>query len=183
MMITAETSLISRLKRLETRDLAFEELVKQYQRMLYFHIRRIVIEHDDADDVLQNTFLKAWKYIGNFRGDAAIKTWLYRIATNEALSFLKNRKKRQTQSVEDLANDLQHSLEQERFIDGDVIQMKLQKAILALPERQRVVFNLKYFDELKYHEISEILGVSTGALKASYHHAVKKIEKALTNNY
>ncbi|RMG16699.1 MAG: RNA polymerase sigma factor [Bacteroidetes bacterium] len=180
MMIAAETELVEKLKDPRSRSQAFDQLVRQYQRMLYFHIRRMVIDHDDADDVLQNTLLKAWKYIDRFRAESALKTWLYRIATNEALSFLNKRKKQQSESVSDIQNDLRHSLEQGRYIDGDEIQMKLQRAILQLPERQRAVFNLRYFDEMKYDEIAEILGVSVGSLKASYHHAVKKIEKYLS---
>lgn len=149
--------------------------------MLYFHIRRIVIDHEDADDVLQNTLLKAWKNLHKFRAEAALKTWLYRIATNEALTFL-NRKKRQAhQDVEDIQNDLRHSLREGKHIDGEEIQIQLQEAIIRLPERQRLVFNMRYYEELKYDEISAILGVTTGGLKASYHHAVKKIEHYIVN--
>jgi len=182
MMILAEQDLVLQLKNPDTRDHAFDHLVRHYQRMLYFHIRRLVIDHNDADDVLQNTFLKAWRYIERFRGEAALKTWLYRIATNEALSFLKSRNRQMHQDVDNIQNDLKHSLEQGRYIDGDEIQMALQKAILTLPERQRAVFNMRYFDEMKYDEISEVLEVSVGSLKASYHHAVKKIEKSLASN-
>lgn len=180
MMITAESELLVRLREPETRHQAFDQLVRMYQRMLYFHIRRMVINHDDADDVLQNTFFKAWKYIDRFRADSALKTWLYRIATNEALTFLNKQKKRAYEDVADIQDDLRHSLDQGKYIDGTEIQMKLQHAILQLPERQRAVFNLRYFDEMKYDEIAEVLKVSVGSLKASYHHAVKKIEKYLT---
>jgi RNA polymerase sigma-70 factor (ECF subfamily) len=163
-----------------SRKQAFEELVQTYQRMLYYHIRRIVIDHDDADDVLQNTLLKAWKNLHRFRGDSALKTWLYRIATNESLTFLNQKKRRAHEAVEDLQNDLRHSLHAGREVDGDEIQLKLQEAILTLPNRQRMVFNMRYFQEMKYEEISSILEVTVGALKASYHHAAKKIEKYLT---
>lgn len=182
MIALNEQQLVSQLQDVETRTRAFEQMVRQYQRMLYFHIRRIVIEHDDADDVLQNSFLKAWRYIEKFRGDSSIKTWLYRIATNEALTFLQQKKKRAYQDVEDIQNDLRHSLSSGKYIDGDEIQLKLQHAILTLPERQRLVFNMRYFEELKYDEISEILEVSVGGLKASYHHAVKKVEQYLSQN-
>lgn len=177
-----ERDLISRLRSPATRTLAFEELVRTYQRMLYFHIRRIVIDHDDADDILQNTLLKAWKNIDRFRAESALKTWLYRIATNESLTFLSQKKRRFYQPVEDLQDDLRHSLSSGQYIDGDEIQKKLQHAILTLPERQRMVFNMRYFETLKYNEIADILGVSVGALKASYHHAVKKIEAYLAVN-
>jgi len=174
-----ENELLVQLQQPEGRASAFENLMGMYQKSLYFHIRRIVISHEDADDVLQNTLLKAWRNLAKFRAEASIKTWLYRIATNESLTFLKRRQKRSFQDVEDLQNDLRHSLSHGPYIDGDEIQMKLQKAILTLPERQRLVFNMRYFEEMKYDEISGILEVTTGSLKASYHHAVKKIEKSL----
>lgn len=179
MQAVEEHELLVQLKAPEVRDAAFSQLIRMHQKSLYFHIRRIVISHDDADDVLQNTLLKAWKNLSSFRGDASIKTWLYRIATNESLTFLKKRQRQSFQGVEDLQNDLRHSLSHGPYIDGDEIQMKLQKAIIQLPERQRLVFNMRYFEELKYDEISGILEVTTGALKASYHHAVKKIEQSL----
>lgn len=174
-----ESELLVQLKEPAAKEAAFAKLITVYQKSLYFHVRRIVISHDDADDVLQNTFLKAWKNLAKFRAEASIKTWLYRIATNESLTFLKQRQRRSFQDVEDLQNDLRHSLSHGPYIDGDEIQMKLQKAILTLPERQRLVFNMRYFEELKYDEISGILEVSVGSLKASYHHAVKKIELSL----
>ncbi|MEL7533225.1 MAG: RNA polymerase sigma factor [Bacteroidota bacterium] len=177
MVVTEEKQLLLLVRDPATRHQAFEGIVRNYQKPLYFHIRRIVIEHADADDVLQNTFLKAWRYIDKFRADSSLKTWLYRIATNEAISLLNKRKKQQYDAVEDLNNDLRHSLKQSPHIAGDEIQMKLQEAILRLPDRQRLVFNMRYFDELKYDEMAEMLELSVGALKASYHHAVKKIEK------
>lgn len=181
MVALEEKELLVQLRHPNTRKQAFGSLVRTYQQMLYFHIRRIVIDHEDADDVLQNTLLKAWKNLDKFRAEAAIKTWLYRIATNEALTFL-NRKKRQAhQGVEDIQNDLRHSLREGKYIDGDEIQIRLQEAIIQLPERQRLVFNMRYYEELKYDEISDILGVTTGGLKASYHHAVKKIERYIMN--
>ena len=138
------------------------------------------MSHADTDDVLQNTFLKAWRYMDKFRGDAALKTWLYRIATNEALTFLQKRKKLAHTDVENIQDDINHSGKQTSTVSGEEIQMKLQTAVLTLPERQQMVFNMRYFDEMKYQQISDVLEVSVGALKASYHHAVKKIEAKLT---
>jgi len=153
---------------------AFNLVVKSYNQRLYWHIRRMVVDHDDADDVLQNTFLKVWRALPNFRSDANIYTWLYRIATNESLTFLQ--KKRQDMNFEDYANTVAKNLEADAFFDGDEIQLKLQKAIASLPEKQRAVFNLRYFEEMNYREMAEVLETSEGALKASYHHAAKKIE-------
>jgi len=175
-----EQELLAGLRDLATRSQAFEQLVRAYQRPLYFHVRRLVIDHEDADDVLQNTFFKAWRGIDGFRAESKLKTWLYRIATNEALTFLKQRQRRAHQGMDSLEEDLRHSLEQSPYVEGDEIQRRLQAAILTLPDRQRTVFHLRYFDEMKYEEISEVLQVTVGALKASYHHAVKKIEKHLT---
>ncbi len=182
MHVIEESDLVSRLHDPATRTGAFEELVRTYQRMLYFHIRRMVIDHEDADDVLQNTLLKAWKNIDRFRAESALKTWLYRIATNESLTFLNQKKRRAYQDVDDLEDDLRQSLSSGTYVDGDTIQHKLQQAILTLPERQRLVFNLRYYDELRYEEMADVLGVTVGALKASYHHAVKKVERYLEAN-
>ena len=160
----------------DNRDLAFKMLVEKYQERLYWHIRKIVIDHDDADDVLQNTFIKSWRGLADFREDAKLFTWLYRIATNEALTFLKQKKRRQFTPMSDVEHSLAESLESDEFFNGDEIQKKLQHAILKLPEKQRIVFNLKYFEEMKYEDMAVVLKTSVGALKASYHHAVKKIE-------
>ena len=151
----------------------FSVIVAQYKERLYWHIRKIVIVHEDADDVLQNTFLKAWDGLNTFKGNAKLYTWLYRIATNEAINFLNSKRNRQMMPLEDAGHLLYH----DSYFSGDELQEKLQKAILALPEKQRIVFNMKYFDEMPYDEMSEILGTSVGALKASYHHAVKKIKE------
>lgn len=174
-----EQSLITDLKNPLKREAAFGKMVGEYQQMLYYHIRRMVIDHADADDVLQNTFLKAWRYLDNFRGDSALRTWLYRIATNEALTFLSKRKKRQYLDINNLHDTMEYSMGPGRAADGEEIQQRLQQAISQLPERQRAVFNMRYFDQMKYDEISSILEVSVGGLKASYHHAVKKIEAFL----
>ncbi|MCF8363859.1 MAG: RNA polymerase sigma factor [Prolixibacteraceae bacterium] len=171
--------LIKQLKNIDTKRLAFHELVKSYQENLYWHIRKIVISHEDTDDVLQNTFIKVWNNIESFRAESELYTWMYRIATNEALTFLSQKKRRAIFSGT-IENDyLINSLESDEYFEGTEIQLKLQKAILTLPEKQRLVFNMKYFDEIKYDDMSEILGTSVGALKASYHHAVKKIEEQL----
>ncbi len=160
----------------------FRLVVEKYSSRLYWHIRRLVILHEDADDALQNTFINAWKGMGDFRSESSLYTWLYTIATNEALSLINKRKKNAAVSLDDLENYFANSVEGSTWFDGDEAQKKLQNAILKLPEKQRVVFNLKYFDEMPYEEMSKVLGTSEGALKASYHHAVKKIEKYITED-
>lgn len=158
---------------------AFNLLVKQYQQRVYQHIRRIVIDHDDANDLVQNTFVKVWQNLSGFREDAQLFTWIYRIATNESLGFLKQKRRRFFLPIGDVEAELGQKIEQDSVLSSDQMQARLQKAILALPEKQRVVFNLRYFDEMKYEDMSAVLGTSVGALKASYHHAVSKIEKML----
>lgn len=166
----------------DTRSYAFNLIVRKYQERLYWHVRKIVICHDDTDDVMQNTFLKVWNALDKFREDSQLFTWLYRIATNEALTFLKKKRSKFFVPFEDVEQQLISTLESSPSLNGDEIRVKLQKAVLKLPEKQRLVFNMKYFDELKYEEISQIVGTSVGALKASYHHAVKKIEKAMEDD-
>ncbi len=166
----------------DTQNYAFNLIVRKYQERIYWHIRKIVINHDDADDVVQNTFLKAWGGLSSFREDSQLFTWLYRIATNEALTFLKKKRTKYLVPIVDVEHQLSNSLESDVYFNGNELQAKLQKAIIALPEKQRLVFNMKYFDEMKYEEMSEVLGTSVGALKASFHHAVKKIEKFLEEN-
>jgi RNA polymerase sigma-70 factor (ECF subfamily) len=177
---TSDEELIKALKT-QGKDLAFKLIVNSYKESLYWHIRKILIDHDDADDVLQNTFIKAWKGLDDFRGDSKIFTWLYRIATNESISFLNSKKRRFLLPLHDIKNEMLAKLESDVYFDGDEEQKKLQKAILQLPDKQRIVFNMKYFDDMKFSEISEILSTSEGALKASYHYAVKKIEEFLNN--
>jgi RNA polymerase sigma-70 factor, ECF subfamily len=160
----------------------FRLLVETYSQKLYWHIRRLVILHEDADDALQNTFINAWKSIGNFRSESSLYTWLYTIATNEALALIKKKKRNAALSIDDLSNYFAGSHEGSTWFDGDEAQMKLQNAILKLPEKQRIVFNLKYYDEMTYADMSKVLKTSEGALKASYHHAVKKIEKFIIND-
>jgi RNA polymerase sigma factor (sigma-70 family) len=177
-----EQEFIKKLLNPKTQNEAFKELLLEYQRPLYNHIRHIVLNHDDADDVLQNTFVKVFQYLKNFKGESKLFSWMYRIATNEALTFLNQKSKINGISSEELQNKTIDNLQADVFFDGNEIQLKLQKAIAILPEKQQLVFKMKYFEELKYEEISEILGTSVGALKASYHHAVKKIEAFVTAN-
>jgi RNA polymerase sigma-70 factor, ECF subfamily len=165
-----------------SRDKALSLLIKKYQKALYWHIRKIVISHDDADDVLQNTFIKIWKGLANFRGDSALFTWVYRIATNESLGFLRKKNQENLMSIHPIEYQLSKSIESDQYFKGDEIQLKLQQAILSLPEKQRIVFNMRYYDEIPYEKMSEILETSVGALKASYHHAAKKIEEYLKEN-
>lgn len=153
-----------------------------YQRPLYSHIRNMVLDHDDANDVLQNTFVKVFQYLKGFKGESKLFSWMYRIATNEAITFLNQKAKRGRMSSAELQTKLVDNLKADNYFDGDEIQLKLQKAILLLPEKQQLVFKMKYFEEIKYEEMSEILGTSVGALKASYHHAVKKIEDYMNKN-
>jgi RNA polymerase sigma factor (sigma-70 family) len=162
-----------------TRELGFRQLIETYQRKVYHVIRRMVIIHEDADDLTQNTFVKAFRSLDRFEGNSSLFTWLYRIATNEALSFLEKKKKRYFFSLDDHQEKMESYLDQHGNLNGDEIQNRLQKALLKLPEKQRLVFHLKYQDELTYEQMSEITGTSIGALKASYHHAVKKIEQSV----
>jgi RNA polymerase sigma factor, sigma-70 family len=174
-----DSELLSQFQKEETKNYAFRLIVQKYQEKVYLHIRKLVIDHDDANDIVQNTFVKAWSGLENFREDSQLFTWLYRIATNEALTFLKRKRTRFFLPLVDVEEQLANTLETDPYFNGDEAELKLQKALLTLPEKQRVVFNLKYFDELTYEEMSAILGTSVGALKASYHLAAKKIEKFL----
>jgi RNA polymerase sigma-70 factor, ECF subfamily len=160
----------------------FRLVVEKYSSKLYWHIRRLVILHEDANDALQNTFLNAWRNIGNFRSESSIYTWLYAIATNEAMALINKRKKYSTVSLDDLGSYFANSQEGNSWFDGDEAQIKLQNAIFQLPDKQRIVFNLKYFDNMTYEDMSQILNTSVGALKASYHHASKKIENFIRNS-
>jgi RNA polymerase sigma-70 factor, ECF subfamily len=177
-----DSKIIKGFKTQGNEERAFNQLVLKYQERLYWQIRKIVIDHDDADDVLQNTMIKVWRSLGNFRSESGLYTWLYRIATNEALSFLKQKKKKSFASWMDVEQQMFENIEADPYFQGDEIQLKLQQAIIKLPDKQRIVFNMKYFDNVKYEEMSKILGTSVGALKASYHHAVKKIESMLKDD-
>lgn len=163
----------------DSRNHAFDLIVRKYQKKLYWHIRKLMISHDDTDDVLQNALINAYHGLEFFREDSSLFTWLYRIATNEALSALKKKRRRMFMKLEDVKSQLEKTMEEDVYCSGDEIQIRLQKAILTLPDKQRLVFNMKYFDEMKYEDMADILETSVGALKASYHHAVKKIEKYL----
>ncbi|MGB5378272.1 RNA polymerase sigma factor [Muriicola sp.] len=178
----AEETLVKELKQKDTQAKAFEVLIGIYKERLYWHIRRIVLDHDDADDVLQNTFIKVFRNIDTFKGDSKLYSWMYRIGTNEALTFLKTKSRKLGVSSDELIERKANTLEADVYFEGDAIQLQLQQAIARLPEKQKLVFNMKYFEELKYEEISKILDTSVGALKASYHLAVKKIEGFLENH-
>ena len=172
-----DKELLEKLRSDETRTYGFNLLVREYQERIYWHIRKMVIDHDDSDDLVQEVFIKVWKNIDKFRADAQLYTWIYRIATNECLTFLDKKKRRYFLPIGDVEGELLKKMDNSPHVDGDEIQMKLQKALLKLPNKQRLVFNMKYFDDMKYEDIAEITGTSVGALKASYHHAVKKIEE------
>ena len=165
----------------KTQNEAFNLLLQKYQQKIYWHIRRLVINHDDADDLVQETFVKVWKNLANFRSESQLYTWIYRIATNESITFLNKKKLKNNISLDDINTELADSLTSSSYFNGDKAQRKLQEAILTLPDKQRIIFNMKYFDDMKYDEISEVLGTSVGALKASFHIAVKKIESILLN--
>lgn len=181
-MQNEESQLIAELKQTDRRESAFKKLVQIYQEKLYWHIRKMTMNHDDTDDILQNTFIKVWNNIENFREESTLYTWLYRIATNETITFINNQKKKNWLSINETTNYLMENLQSDPYFEGDKIQLLLQKAILTLPQKQRLVFNMRYFDEMKYEDMSKILNTSVGALKASYHHAAKKIEQYI-NDY
>ncbi|MDE7437493.1 MAG: sigma-70 family RNA polymerase sigma factor [Muribaculaceae bacterium] len=174
-----EQQLIADLQDPKTAKAAFDTLMRTYGEQIYWQIRKMVTNHDDANDLLQNTFIKAWNNLQNFRGDAKLSTWLYKIAVNETLNFLNKERQRHNVTEEGDASMLLSNLESDEYFDGDQLQVDFQKAIATLPDKQRLVFNMRYFDEMKYEKISEILGTSVGALKASYHHAVKKLSSLL----
>ncbi len=176
-----EEVLIVQLKDPLTMEASYRTLISTHKERLYWHIRKIVLNHEDADDILQNTFIKVFKHIDGFKGESKLYSWMYRIATNESISFLNKEAKQMKTDLNDLQEQRVQNLKADVYFDGDEIQLKLQKAIVSLPQKQQLVFNMRYFDEMKYDEISEILDTSVGALKASYHHARKKIESILIN--
>ncbi|MFW5793057.1 MAG: RNA polymerase sigma factor [Bacteroidota bacterium] len=178
----SDDELIDLFHNSDNANYAFSLIVKKYQTQVYWHVRRMIVDHEDTSDIVQDVFVKAWKALGNFRNDSALYTWLYRIATNEAITFLNKKKKRFLISFNDVEHALSEKLENDAYFDGDEIQKKLQKAILTLPPKQRAVFNMRYFDEMKYEDMAKVLKKSTGALKANYHHAASKIEDYLKNN-
>jgi len=177
-----ESIIIEKIKNEDTLNYGFNLLVREYQERVYWHVRKMVIDHDDADDLVQEIFVKVWKNLSKFREDAKLFTWIYRIATNECLTFLKKKKRKFFIPIHDLQDELTSKLENEPSISGDEVQLKLQKALLTLPDKQRMVFNMRYFDEMKFKDIAEITSTSEGALKANYHHAVKKIEEFINTD-
>jgi len=180
-MQLSDQEIVAQIKSGKDANKAFRDLIEKYQERLYWHIRRMVVNHDDTDDVLQNVFVKTWKGLANFREDSNLYTWLYRIATNESITFINKKKKENNIPIDDESYHL-HAGQADYLMGCDEIQEKLEKALLTLPEKQRAVFHMKYYEDMKYTQISEAVGTSVGALKASYHIAVKKIETYLTEN-
>ncbi len=177
-----DNELLLQFKDPSTKEKGFTAIIKKYQEKLYWHIRRMVVDHEDANDVLQNMFIKVWNALENFREDSQLYTWLYRIATNESLTYIEQQKKRKSVSLSDVENGLSNKLKADKNYDSNKIEWKLQLAMQQLPEKQRVVFNLRYYDDMPYQQMSLVLETSEGALKASYHHAVKKIEDYILNH-
>ena len=177
-----DKELLNQFREPSTKEAGYTRIIKKYQEKLYWHVRRMVVQHEDVNDVLQNMFIKVWNGLDNFREDSQLYTWLYRIATNESLSFLEQQKKKSTLSLSDVESGLTNKLQADKHFDANKLEWKLQLAIQQLPEKQRVVFNLRYYDEMPYEKMSRVLETSEGALKASYHHAVKKIEDYILNH-
>lgn len=180
-MFLEDKELLHQFKQPAEKERAFTEIIKKYQEKLYWHIRRIVVDHDDANDILQNMFIKVWNSLANFREDSQLYTWLYRIATNECFTFLEQLKRRSSVSLSDVESGLVNKIKADQNFDANKLEWKLQVAIQHLPEKQRIVFSLRYYDEMPYEEMSRVLETSEGALKASYHHAAKKIENYIIN--
>jgi RNA polymerase sigma-70 factor (ECF subfamily) len=179
---TTDSELLIQFRNPVTKERAFTSIIKKYQEKLYWHVRRMVIEHEDANDVLQNVFIRVWNGLENFREDSQLYTWLYRIATNECLTYIEQQKKRMSVALDEVESGLSNKIKADSHFDANRLEWKLQLAIQQLPEKQRIVFNLRYYDEMPYEEMSRVLGTSEGALKASYHHAVKKIEDYIKNH-
>lgn len=181
-MTYTDSELLVQFRDPGTKEKAYTALIKKYQERLYWHVRRMVVDHDDANDVLQNVFIRVWNGLENFREDAQLYTWLYRIATNECLSFLEQQKRKASVSLSDVESSLENKVKADKHFDANKLEWKLQLAIQQLPEKQRIVFTLRYYDEMPYEEMSRVLETSEGALKASYHHAAKKIEEYILNH-
>ena len=177
-----DSELLVQFRNPNTREKAFTTIIKKYQEKLYWHIRRMLVDHEDTNDVLQNVFIRVWNGLDNFREDAQLYTWLYRIATNESLTFIEQQKKKASVSLDVVESNISNKIMADKHFDPNKLEWKLQVAIQQLPEKQRVVFNLRYYDEMPYEEMSRVLETSEGALKASYHHAVKKIEDYILNH-
>ncbi len=182
-VVMQDAELLLQFRNPSTKEKAFTAIIKKYQEKLYWHIRRMVVEHEDANDVLQNAFIRVWKGLDNFREDSQLYTWIYRIGTNECLTFLEQKKRKSTVSLDgDVETGLSNTIKADKHFDPNKLEWKLQLAMQQLPEKQRIVFNLRYYDEMPYEEMSKVLETSEGALKASYHHAVKKIEDFILNH-
>ncbi|HVE61552.1 MAG TPA: sigma-70 family RNA polymerase sigma factor [Chitinophagaceae bacterium] len=177
-----DAELLVQFRNAQTKETAFTAIIKKYQEKLYWHVRRMVVDHEDANDVLQNAFIRIWNGLENFKEESQLYTWLYRIATNESLTFLEGQKKRSAVSLSDVESGLSNKIKADKHFDPNKLEWKLQLAIQQLPEKQRLVFSLRYYDEMPYEEMSRVLDTSEGALKASYHHAVKKIEDYIVNH-
>src|SRR5436189_1932641 len=184
MSLTAisDSELLLQFRNPITKEKAYTAIIRKYQEKLYWHIRRMVIDHEDANDVLQNVLIRVWNGLQNFREDSQLYTWLYRVATNECLTYLEQQKKRASVSLSDVESGLENKIKADQNFDGNKLEWKLQLGIQKLPEKQRIVFQLRYYDEMPYEELSRVLETSEGALKASYHHAVKKIEEYIKNH-
>ena len=178
----SDSELLVEFRNPVTKEKAFTSIIKKYQEKLYWHLRRMVVDHEDANDVLQNVMIRVWNGLENFREDSQLYTWLYRVATNECLTFLEQQKKRASVSLSDVESGLENKIKADQNFDGNKLEWKLQLGIQQLPEKQRIVFQLRYYDEMPYEEMSRVLETSEGALKASYHHAVKKIEEYIKNH-
>ena len=181
-VVIQDAELLQEFRNPSTKEKAFTAIIKKYQEKLYWHIRRMVVGHEDANDVLQNVFIRVWNGLENFREDSQLYTWLYRIGTNECLTFLEQKKRKSSVSLSDVEGTLSNSIKADKHFDPNKLEWKLQLAMQQLPEKQRIVFNLRYYDEMPYEEMSKVLETSEGALKASYHHAVKKIEDFILNH-
>jgi len=181
-VVMQDAELLLEFRNPSTKEKAFTAIIKKYQEKLYWHIRRMVVEHEDANDVLQNVFIRVWNGLENFREDSQLYTWLYRIATNECLTFLEQKKRKATVPMGDVETGLSNTIKADKHFDPNKLEWKLQLAMQQLPEKQRIVFNLRYYDEMPYEQMSKVLETSEGALKASYHHAVKKIEDFILNH-
>ncbi len=179
---SSDNELLVEFRNPVTKEKAFTAIIKKYQEKLYWLVRRMVVDHDDANDVLQNVFIRVWNGLGNFREDSQLYTWMYRIATNESLTFIEQQKKRASVSLSEVESGLSNKIKADKDFDGNKLEWKLQLAIQQLPEKQRIVFQLRYYDEMPYEQMSKVLETSEGALKASYHHAVKKIEDYIKNH-
>lgn len=178
----SDSEILAMFRNSEQKNYAFTLLVNKYQKRIYFFVRRMLIIHEDADDVVQNVFIKVWKNLDGYRGDSSLFTWIYRISVNESNTYLRNRRLRNLFTFQSFDEEMLKDIQDDFHFDGDDIQRKLRKAIVLLPRKQQMVFNMRYFEDLSYEQIAQILGTSIGALKASYHIAAKKVEQFVLEN-